>query len=202
MITLITSCDRHDLLITTLESLVKNQKHRLAIAINEDSSRVLVVPAIRDTMINTYRLDGKGQNHSIETFLRAAIKMKGRFYLHCEDDWEFDNNYDWITESLKIMQSDPKIIKVLCRSDSVHPCEFKNGYGILEPWTDPWKGHVWHGFGWNPGITRIDLLAKFLPLKCDEQTLSKKIYDAGYKTALLEKGVCKHIGEGRSTHEQ
>jgi hypothetical protein len=180
---------------------VKNQKNRLAIAINEDSDNIPVLPIYDNVMINLFKIGGKGQHHSIELFIKAGKKFKPKYYLHLEEDWEFQNTYDWIFESIKIMEEDPTIIKVLCRYDSPHPCEFKNGYGILEPWTDPWKGNIWHGFGWNPGVTRFDLLKQFLPLPKTEQELSKIIYEKGYKTALLEHGVCKHIGEGRSTHE-
>jgi hypothetical protein len=180
MIGLVTSCGRFDLLKQTLESLSKNQRSKLLLLIHEDGlSRI-------------------GQNKSIEEFLNSR---KGKYYFHCEEDWEFNNSYDWIAESLRIMEEDPTIIKVICRQDYIHPCEFKNGFGILEQWIDPWKNNEWFGFGWNPGVTRMDLLTKFIPFPQWEQELSKKIHDAGYKVALLEKGVCKHIGDKRSTHE-
>jgi hypothetical protein len=136
--------------------------------------------------------------------------MKGvtKYYLHLEDDWVFENHYDWISESINIMDNNPNIIKVLARKDMVHPCEYNiqvpgsdKKYGILEPWKDHWEGFVWHGFGFNPGVTRLDLLKRFIPFPEKEQQLSEKIYQAGYKTAALEEGVYYHIGEGRSTHK-
>ncbi len=216
MIALITSCNRHELLQQTIDSLLKDQKQKLAIAINEDSTTVMLMPAVPGHIINTYRLDGKGQHHSISLFLFNASKNGHRYYLHCEDDWLFDNSYDWIMESVKILQSDPMIIKVLCRADSPHPVVYdrkinKKGYqekvtedeatfGILEPWTDPFKGHKWHGFSWNPGVTRLDLMPQFLPLPETEQQVAEQIYLAEYKVAVLKVGVCTHIGGNQSTH--
>lgn len=202
MLTLITSCNRHDLLTKTLSSLIKDQKQPLAIAINEDSNVVSLLPPIPNTMINTYKLGGIGQHKSIELFISAAAKNNVKYYLHCEEDWEFDNSYDWISESLKIMESDPTIIKVLCRKDSPHPCkhDLEKGFGYLEPWASE-DGNVWHGFSWNPGITRLDLLKKFVPFGKYEQDVAKDIHEAGYKVVELIKPVYTHIGNGRSTHE-
>ena len=201
MLTLITSCNRHDLLIRTIYSLVKDQKHKLAIAINEDSDNVCDIPFIPNTMINTYKLGGKGQHRSIEMFVNAASKNNTKYYLHVEDDWEFNNYYDWITESIRIMESDSSIIKVLCRIGSPHPCNHdqEKGYGILEPWNSS-DGNTWHGFSWNPGVTRLDLLREFVPFPKWEQELAENIHKAGYKIAELINPVYKHIGDERSTH--
>ncbi|HNP99552.1 MAG TPA: hypothetical protein PKK99_10885 [Bacteroidia bacterium] len=130
------------------------------------------------------------------------------YYVHLEDDWEFKNSYDWIFESIKILRSDPDIIKVLCNSDSPHPCVYDHElldnqsvtrFGYLNPWVN--DGIKWYGFSWNPGVTRWDYLKKFVPFPRWEQDLSKVIHDAGYEVVRLEKGVCTHIGQGRSTHE-
>lgn len=158
-----------------------------------------------------------------------------------EEDWFFENSYDWIAASKEIMEADPTIIKVLCNSDSPHPCEYDkstyrsglmsygrggevygngfkphvtdakrfnakgegmatvNNFGYIQPWTN--NGITWHGFSWNPGVTRLDLLKQFVPFGKHEQDVAKAIYDAGYKVVRLENGVCHHIGGGRSTHE-
>jgi hypothetical protein len=202
MLALLTSCNRSDLLKRTLDSLVKNQHHRLAIAINEDSENIFTPPVYPKTMINTYKMGGVGQHKSIEKFINAAGKSKAKYYLHLEDDWEFENIYDWISESINVMESDPSIIKVLCRIESPHPCKHdtEKGYGILEPWTSP-DNIVWHGFSWNPGVTRLDLLKQFVPFPKWEQDLAEKIYKKGYKVAELINPIYKHIGDGRSTHE-
>jgi hypothetical protein len=180
MLALLTSCGRIDLLKMTLESLYKDQQSKLFVTIHEDG------------------LSRTGQHASIQNFLKYN---NDKYYLHCEEDWEFNNSYDWISESVKIMESDPTIIKVLCRDGSPHPCchDIKKGYGLLDPWEN--DGIKWHGFSWNPGVTRMDLLKQFIPFANYEQDVAREIYNAGYKVAELIKPIYKHIGNGRSTHE-
>lgn len=177
---LITSCGRPDLLACTLSSLYFNQQTELFVTIHEDG------------------LSKIGQHKSIEKFIE---KTEGKYYLHCEDDWQFENTYDWIKRSIEIMEEDNSIIKVLARHDSPHPCDHdKNGYGILQPWQGA-DGILWHGFSWNPGITRLDLLKQFITFPKWEQELAEQIYNAGYRVAELSRPIYKHIGYGRSTHE-
>jgi hypothetical protein len=186
---LITSCGRPDLLCKTIESFQKDQSRNVFITIQEDG------------------LSKKGQHHSIERFLARSYDD---FYLHMEEDWEFENSYDWIANSLAIMEQDPLVIKVLCRSDSPHPCKFdqlvNTYYEDSKIWgyVNPWKGQdgiLWHGFSWNPGVTNAKLLRRFMPFGKWEQDVARDIYVKGYKVAMLKNGICKHIGHGRSTHE-
>ncbi len=185
MIAFVTSCGRYDLLTKTLESFGKNMPHKIFTIIHEDG------------------LSKKGQHQSIIDFLEHSPDVK--YYVHLEEDWQFENTYDWISESIKIMDSCEDIIKVICRKDSPHPVDFDGNvlFGIMQPWRDN-DGRLWHGFGWNPGVTRLDYLKRFTnTLKNSkwEQDISEAIYLSGYRTALLKDGVCTHIGDGRSTHE-
>lgn len=205
MIALLTSCGRFDLLSKTIGSLYRANKTNIDLIINEDSGHYINIPQpVRGSCSINY-FDKIGQHKSIEIFLsgfdgRNKTILSNKYYLHCEDDWLFDNSYDWIQKSIEIMEADPTIIKVLCRSDSPHtPKEFNDGWGYIEPWQNT-DSLWWCGFSWNPGVTRLDLLKEFIPFEKWEQEVAKDIYDKGYKVAMLEKGVCKHIGDGRSTH--
>jgi hypothetical protein len=194
MLALLTSCSRYDLLKQTVDSLFENQTHNLSLLINEDSTGTIN----EERAVIKYS-KGIGQHLAIESVIKH---FDDKYYLHLEDDWFFTNTYNWIAKSLEILKNNPHIIKVICRKDYEHPCKFNaDGWGILEPWNDPWKGHEWFGFGWNPGITKLDILKQFTPFPKTEQEISKQIYMAGYRTALLEHGVCIHIGGERSTHE-
>jgi hypothetical protein len=176
-----------------------NQQHDVNIFINEDSYTNVPVDISQHTLA-PFNSSGIGQHKSIQFFLYG---LTDKYYLHLEDDWLFDNSYDWISESVKIMEADPSIIKVLCRNGSPHPCthdlvsESGLAYGIIEPWEN--DGIIWHGFSWNPGVTRLDLLKQFVPFGEREQNVAEAIHAAGYKVAELSIPIYTHIGEGRST---
>lgn len=206
MLALLTSCGRPDLLEKTLASLSSED---IKIIVHEDCD-------IHELAIQCYRIAdthpasilvedivmtcGLGQHGSIEKFIQEH--QTHLHYLHLEDDWEFGIT-NWINNSLAIMYDDESIIKVLARDGSPHPCTHDRNigptkYGILEPWEN--EGIKWHGFSWNPGVTRLDLLKQFMPFPKWEQDLAEKIYNAGYRVAELAQPVYKHIGDGRSTH--
>jgi len=195
MLALLTSCRRHDLLKITIDSLFHNQDRDIQLVINEDSDETVDDP--RAVIMNSPSL---GQHPAIESLL---IFFKCKYYLHTEDDWYYENTYDWISESVRIMEADPTIIKVLCRNGSPHPCVHDKvsasgiAYGILEPWHN--DGITWMGFSWNPGVTRLDLLKQFIPFGKREQDLAEQIHAAGYKIAELSIPIYTHIGDGRST---
>lgn len=207
----ITSCGRYDLLKITLRSFTKHQRHlHSGIVIHEDSKDIdgndfeTLGELKHEFQFELFGTDGIGQHASIEKFLKGNA---GKYAVMLEDDWRFENSYDWIEESIKIMEADPSIIKVLCRKDSPHPCVHDHElmdhqsvckFGYLQPWEN--NGILWHGFSFNPGVTRLDLLREFVPFGKHEQDLAKAIYDKGYKVVELERGVYTHVGEGRSTH--
>lgn len=210
MIALLTSCGRHDLLQRTIDSLDDLMGEKLRIIIHEDPPLDPYkkysghFPKSKKHQLEIYAAYNKlGQHKSIQYMLDLPHVRTEKYVLMLEDDWHFDNSYNWICRSIEIMEHDPKIIKVLARKDSPHPCvhsEFHNGtpYGLLAPWMGA-DNILWHGFSWNPGVTRVDALREFLPFPKWEQELAGTIYKAGYKVAEIP-GVYEHIGDGRSTH--
>jgi hypothetical protein len=223
MVALLTACGRNDLLLQTLNSFFEGNKYQVDIIVHEDAKFSTAPPRLhRDHFVSAFPgcqlifTNQIGQHKSIEMFLRNP-QLKSAYYIHLEDDWMFNNSYDWISQSIEIMEQDPLVIKVLAREGSPHPCKhdrlIKSGavresiqstlmppmFGYLEPWTGE-DGIKWHGFSWNPGVTRVDLLRKFIPFPKWEQELAEQIYQAGYKVVSLEKPIYSHIGEGRSTH--
>lgn len=204
---LLTSSNRPDLLRKTLDSFIDqtNKFHLDEVLIHEDF--VGNIGYNIDLLLETFpEVDGcftrgLGQHGSIEKFLKGYDRD---FYIHLEDDWEFNNTYDWIDVSKRIMEEHAHVIKVLARVDSPHPCNHPymiNGipYGFIDPWTGE-DSIKWHGFSWNPGVTRVKYLKEFMPFPKWEQDLAERIYKAGYRVVELGKPVYKHIGDGRSTH--
>lgn len=182
LLTCIIACNRPALLEQTKTSLIANTDFNLKVEVYDDLQRI-------------------GQNWNL---MQAYEGRKEKYVLHVEDDWLFDDtNKKWVNESIQILRCNPEIIKVINRKDAIHPVTewYKDSFGILDKWTDPWCLNEWFGFGWNCGATRLDLLQEFFPLKDkSEQEISKEIYDAGYRTALLKNSTATHIGEGQSTH--
>ncbi len=213
MTCLITSCGRPDLLQKTIESLLIGQRSPLRILVHEDSPDPQIKTqyyGLNTADIMYFMTNGIGQHKSIEHFLKSEHSKHLKYYLHCEDDFEFKNSYDWIDASVRIMQEDPMIIKVLAREGSPHPCVHKEyirtgpdqfiQYGYLEPWTGN-DGIKWSGFSFNPGITRADLLRQFISFPRWEQELAEKIHVAGFKVVEIIPPVYSHIGDGRTTVE-
>jgi hypothetical protein len=196
---LITSYGRTELLTSTIESLLSAQMSHIDITIHEDHPEPMWSAIY--SCLTTKTTGGVGQHRSIEKYLNET---EGKYYLHVEEDWDFKNSYDWIAASMAIMEENPEVIKVLCRAGSPHPCKHEKNinnvnYGILEPWSGP-DGILWHGFSWNPGLTRLDILKRFAPFKKWEQEVAEDIHKAGYRVAELSIPVYTHTGDGQSTH--
>lgn len=197
----ITSCGRHDLLKKTLSSFFLNQKSdRISgVVIHEDSKNPNVDAFTQigvEFNAQIIYTNGIGQHASIEKFL---LNTKDYYYIHCEDDWEFDNSYDWIEESVNVFLQQDDIVKVLIRKDSPHPCIYdQKSWGYVRPWIN--DGIIWKGFSWNPGLTKTYLLRQCLPFCKFEQDVATTVFNLGLKIAALEIGIVSHIGDGRSTH--
>ena len=192
--TLITSCGRPDLLETTLSSLLNNQKERLQIVIHEEKLYTEEFAKKWKWWVQLGYTGGVGQHNSIAQFVE---NVQDKYYLHVEDDWEFNNTFNWIKKAKRILQKNPDIIKVVARGENVHPCQFKDGWGIIEP--QDFYGNTWYGWTWNPGVTRLDLLKQFQIRGVSEKDMDNAIHEAGYKVAYLEGEIYKHIGNERST---
>jgi len=192
--TLITSCGRADLLEITLSSLLKNQRERLDIIIHEEKGYTEEFTKKWKWFTTLGYTGGVGQHNSIAQFVE---NVQDKYYLHVEDDWEFYNNFNWIKKAKRILQKNPNIIKVVARGENVHPCQFKDGWGIIQP--KEFYGNTWYGWTWNPGVTRLDLLKQFQIRGVSEKDMDNAIHEAGYKVAYLEGDIYKHIGNERST---
>lgn len=212
MIVFVTSCGRPDLLEQTLSSFfLNNPLDKINLIIHEDSKDIdLAVQCAtvagkfydKCNQLSFIHTQGIGQHASIEKFLREAPDEQ--YYIHLEDDFEFDNSYDWIRESIGLMEYHDQIIKVLCRKDTEHPCEHDlqsftfRKWGVIKPWEN--KGIKWYGFSWNCGVTRLDYLRK-ITLPTWEQDVAERLHILDYRVAELKDKIYTHIGYNRSTHQ-
>jgi hypothetical protein len=142
-----------------------------------------------DLNIHVVRMN-RGQIKSISHYFENA---HGKYYLHLEDDWFFNPRtvQHFIKDSIEIMEQDPNIIKVLSRAEFKMNTEVKNGIEYI--CETELYGKVWHGFSWNPGVSRLDLL-KARNLDQHEHDINLDVHGLGYRVAYLPYNVYTHIG--------
>ena len=182
----ITSCNRHELLIQTLESLWGFDEY----IIWEDSP--VKVPQVRKNQRVVYSIENQGQTESINQLYQLVKDEK--YVMHAEDDWVFQyTDLEWIQESIEMIESFD-LIKVQCRHLWDNPHKNVDENGIIQPWVN--GNDIWNGWTYNPGITDVQKFLEFLPNHLSEYELDKKIH---YNTGQLMPGVCRHIGYEQST---
>lgn len=206
---LITSCNRHDLLHTTLDSffLVTDIEPQEVIVYEDSNTPMpewLKTPTWRAREVKWIQ----GGERRGQAFACACLIREARYEwtLWMEDDWFFQKETsDFIRESKDILNRHPEVIQVSLRGDSGwHPLVKREDILIAEP---NWRG-VWGGWSWNPGLRRTKELKEIiLPLisrqigrsgLVHEENVSKELLDQGRVIADLGRPVVTHIGGGRS----
>lgn len=210
---LVTSCNRHDLLKSTLESFyaVVDQEPQ-ELVIYEDSSERM--PEFLKDPIWKQRglrwISGGERRGQAFACARLIQEAQYEYIFWCEEDWFFQRQTSpFIRESKMILAIHPEVIMVSLRGDTGwHPlvksaCH-EHTIQIAEPY---WRG-VWGGWAWNPGLRRTDDCKKIvLPLiqkqigvngLVHEEQVSKSLLDRGYRVADLGRPIITHTGGGRS----
>lgn len=186
----LTSCNRPKELLRTLKSLepIKDQLDVIRVHEDCDMKGISQIKDQVDLNLQVVRMN-KGQIGSICHYFENA---KGKYYLHLEDDWLFNHNVTrFIDDSIEIMEKDPNIIKVLSKAEFKMNTEIINGIEYICE-TELYR-KVWHGFSWNPGVTRLDLL-KERNLNQHEHDIDMDICILGYRVAYLPYDLYTHIG--------
>lgn len=205
---LVTSCNRHDLLKTTLESFyaVCDQEPQELI-IFEDSEAEQ--PEFLKEFIWKQRglkwIAGHERRGQAFACAKLITEAKHDFVFWCEDDWMFQNRQSpFMRESKDILNAHSNIICVTLRGDTGwHPLVHGDLH-IPQPY---WRG-VWGGWAWNPGLRRLtECRELILPNVAKqiganglthEEALSKMLLDMGYRIADLNRPIITHIGGCRS----
>jgi hypothetical protein len=209
----ITSCNRHDLLRRTMESLAAScidaPIHETIIIEDSNARKPEWLLEFRGLGNIRWISNGKrvGQWMSADRLMDA---VKTEYVFWCEDDWEFDGR-PFMSASLNILKEWSNAIQVSLRGNdntSGHPNTY--GEGMPFAWQQPYWREVWGGFSGNPGLRRksdwqrIGSYGRVTGYGqggiAPEQTLSKLYLDLGYRIAVLptDTPFVKHIGERRS----
>lgn len=212
----LTSCGRPDLLSRTVQSFNKYNTFPLNdFIIVEDSGNKSMHKEIKKlfpgqefTLICNEK--NMGLIQSIDT---GYARVKTPFIFHMEDDWEFYRS-GFIEKSLKILLNNPKIMLVWIRAlndtnghpieDKLFDCEDLQFRLMATHYLEKW-----HGFGFNPGLRRVDDYKKIGPyskIAPNENTgmrecyVAQEYFKAGFRAATLLEGYTYHTGGGRRTY--
>jgi hypothetical protein len=160
----ITTCDRLDLLDKTLKSFFDLNVHPIEefIMINDSGDKDIYNELV-NRYGNTFKIlfnDPKiGLAKSIDGLFTEA---KNEYIFHCEDDWFFEGNSNFIEDSYKILSTDKDIHQVWIR----HITDLDPHYSSLVSkfsnflqktdgnYTIVPKINIWNGFSYNPGLRR------------------------------------------------
>jgi hypothetical protein len=221
----LTSCGRLDLLEQTIKSLFENWDgpNPKAFLIHEDSKNFgpkeyhLLLDSLNDlTGVFWPKIDLSniklGQIKAID---HLYSKVKTPYIFHCEDDWLFHKS-GFITQSMDILETNPKIMQVWIRAQND-----RNGHPVVgiprmtgnrtrfQMLSSEYRKE-WSGFSFNPGLRRLSDYKNTFPngysgvteFNIKEPWKSEievgQVYKkAGFKAATLMQGFVKHLGANR-----
>jgi hypothetical protein len=206
---IVTSCGRFDLLVHTIGSFFSVNDYPIhEVYLNEDSGKMpptlelsLKFPGLQNVFILLSTKEGQAK--ALDTMLSH---VKTEFYFSLEDDWEFFWNRNFISDSIKIMTSDPSVNHVWIREPKDHRHPLKsvteiNGVKVQEV-TKNYRGS-WGGFSHNPGLKRLSDYKRIFPNGFaeygDEIICNNRANEFNYKSVSLVESACRHIGWGRHT---
>jgi GT2 family glycosyltransferase len=204
----LTSCNRPDLLETTMDSFLKFNSFPIdRFIIQDDSGEKGCIDFIKRKypFIELYYNEKRmGMMGNIE---KLYDRVKTKWIFHCEDDWEFTRT-GFIVESLRIMQTSPNILIVWLRDvndTNGHPVEPEEFFipGARFKYVSTGYMDWFHGYTTNPGLRRKADAIKFSDIIGDiqpgEHLVSRYYFEKGFRSVILLPAAVKHTGEGRST---
>ena len=210
----ITSCNRLDLLKLTLDSFLNLNTYPIdEFIISDDSADHNVYEKIVDIVGPKFKIirneSRLGLSKSLDNLFTLA---KNEYIFHCEDDWFFEGNPNFISESLEILENFKNIHQVSIRHQSDNPHKItgkilktKNNvrYSLLEQQFTTIPGQTWNGYSWNPGLRRKSDYLRMFPIGLsffgDEYMCCDHTKKFNYLSANLEYTSCYHIGYNNRT---
>jgi hypothetical protein len=198
---IVTSCDRFDLLERTLDSFFTLNKYPYhEIIINNDS-----LHPFPTKLYNKYVGMGVTWHYGIKRGLSGSFdflvsKVNTEYFFNIEDDWLFDGNPNFISESIEILEN-TFFEQVWIRHESDLP--YKLDANIeqvkgLKYKRVPLNGD-WCGFSFNPAVRNLARWKSIFPNGVngiDEIDLSRRVFNF-YSACSLVNTSIRHIGYNR-----
>lgn len=211
------SCNRFDLLQKTLDSFFSLNTYPITkFLITEDSTVIEMKDKILSKYGNKIELDFNPVNLGpFRTFDALYTKANTEYIFHCEDDWLFKGNPNFLGDSIAILEERKDIHQIWIRHD-IDQSWLEQEIIFTEkniPFRKVRLNHLgeWSGFSGNPSLRRkSDYLTMFpngysqfiIPntfgglteLACNNHAKAQ-----GYRAASLIHPSIRHLGHGRST---
>ena len=204
----LTSCGRTDLLDPTLVSFFKFNSYKIEkLFLVEDSVDQDVYEHIKEKWDNRLELIfNKKKKGQIQSIVDTYNLIKTPYIFHCEDDWVYTRE-NFIEDSLKILQTDDKIIQVWLESkESASRLDIFE-YGPLQKvgkigyrrvyCKDGWE---WGYFSFRPGVKRMsdyNLIGGYEKYK-NELDIGVTYKKKGFYTVIIEDPAVEDIGLDRT----
>lgn len=204
--TVITSCNRHDLLKRTLDSYFKHVTEIDKLIIVEDGPTDLGWVRHLYPDKNIKLLHHEKRRGQIEAIDWAYTLVDTPYINHGEDDFIYTNG-NFVLGSVYLLKHFPEVCMVGLRGledTMTQPVLKDRPYLYLDP---TYKGH-WHGFRFNPGLRRksdweklggYSSVTKFnFDSPADSEIeVAMAYYQMGMVAALLPEKFVEHIGRHR-----
>lgn len=197
---IMTSCDRFDLLIKTMDSFFALNKYPyVAFHIHNDSIEPVPIE-VKNLYENKKITWHEGVKRGLSGSWDYLIEhVNTEYFFNLEDDWLFYGNADFIAESMVLMEiygSDQVWIRN--HADHNQPTEYylPIAHKII-------KTKDWCGFTFNPSLRNKNKWNRWFPdgiAGMDEIDISRKLMHI-YNACTLSDSTIKHIGGGRHTHD-
>ena len=201
----LTSCGRNQLLDRTLKTFFKFNNYKIEeYLLVEDSTSNSVYEKIKKKWGKKIKIifnnRKKGQ---IKSIIDTYKLVKTPYIFHCEDDWIYTRS-NFIEESLKILESDDKIIQVWLESKKSASRLNIFDYGTIKKIGDIKfrevsckEGWEWGHFSFRPGIKRLkdyNLINGYNNFT-NELDISVRYKKLGYYTVIIENPAVEDIGD-------
>ena len=200
----LTSCGRLDLLDRTLDSFFKFNNFPLeSLFLTEDSIDQNIYYNIEKKWSGKMKfLFNKKKKGQIQSIVDAYKSINTPYIFHCEDDWVYTRK-NFIQDSLKILDFDPKIIQVWLESKksasrldifNYGPLIKHKGIGFRRVYCK--EGWEWGYFSFRPGVKRMrdyNLIGGYERFK-NELDIGVCYKEHGYYTVIIENPAVIDIG--------
>lgn len=213
----LTSCNRFDLLQKTLDSFFATNTYPVErFIIAEDS----VKPDMQNKISSKYKDKVELIFNPVNLGIYKSVDnmynlVNTEFIFHCEDDWVFSSNPNFIQESVDILNERSDIHQIWIRKDTpndwIESTELSTKNNTKFNFMKEMHCGDWNGFSHNPGLRRLSDYKLMFPNGYKEFILlnKKSVFTEhncmlntkkfNYRAAIIKNRACVHIGDGRTT---